>query len=495
MLHQYIEEAVRLNAESTYLKTNESSLSFKQVYEQVLFFKELLVKNEIKNGDRVLIYSSKNAASIALMMACSMCQAVYVPVSSLNPALRAKYIILETAPSFILCDESCGKELMDSGLTLTPVHTFDVVRLYRYVPPKNNFVINPGTAFILFTSGSTGNPKGVVISHKAATIFVNWAAKEFGITSRDVLASIAPFNFDLSVFDIYVAVRKSATLVLYSEDTTKNALLMAQKISLDKVTTVYATPTFYSTLALYGKLQKYDYSYLKKVLFAGEVFHLDIFKTLLEHWPNKNYANLYGPTETNVCTYFKVDLLQMDYPVFPIGKACEYASLLLMDEEGNEITVKNKRGELLVAGQSLFSAYWNDEVKTKSVTYIAKNKQLYYKTGDLVIKNDDGNYVYLGRNDRMIKKNGFRIEPFEIEQIMINYPGVSNVAVCFSKDKNQLCCFLESMENAENDVAELKKFCQKQLPTYMIPDKFVLLQSMPKTSSGKVDLQLLNNQL
>ena len=234
---------------------------------------------------------------------------------------------------------------------------------------------------------------------------------------------------------------------------------------------------------------------MKKVLFAGEVFHLEVFKTLLGHWPNKNYANLYGPTETNVCTYFKVDLLQMDYPVFPIGKACEYASLLLVDEEGNEITVKNKRGELLVAGKSLFSAYWNDEVKTKSVTYIAKNKHRYYKTGDLAIKNDDGNFVYIGRNDRMIKKNGFRIEPFEIEQIMINYPGVSSVAVCFSKDKNQLCCFLESLENAENDVAELKKFCQKQLPAYMIPDKFVLLQSMPKTSSGKVDLQLLNNQL
>ncbi len=215
----------------------------------------------------------------------------------------------------------------------------------------------------------------------------------------------------------------------------------------------------------------------------------------MEKWPDKNYANLYGPTETNVCTFFKVDLKEIDYPVFPIGKACEYASLLLIDEQGKEITTHNTRGDLLVAGQSLFNEYWNDPIKTKDSLFIDKQGQRYYKTGDIVYKNKDDNFVYVDRNDRMIKKNGFRIEPIEVEKVMINFPGITNVAVCFSKDKNQLCCFLESPGRIDVDSLELKKFCQRHLPAYMIPDKFVLLHTMPKTSSGKVDLQILNNQL
>lgn len=494
-MHYYLEEAVRSNGDNIYLKTVSNAFSYKKVYKKSISFHKLLLKNGLQKQDRVVIYSSKNTATIAIMFACSMCEAVYIPVSSLNPSLRAAFIIQETTARFIVCTESDYMKLHVAGLNMSFIQSLDELNLYEYSSEQEIEMPSGDAAFILFTSGSTGTPKGVVVSHIAAHAFIDWAADEFDISDKDTLASIAPFNFDLSVFDIYASAKKGATLVLYTEEETKNALLMAQKISLDKITTIYATPTFYSTLALYGKLQKYDYSSLKNVLFAGEVFHLENFNALLEHWPDKNYANLYGPTETNVCTSFKVDLSQFDYDVFPIGTPCIYVSMILMDEAGNEIKVNNVTAELLIAGQSLFNEYWKDPLKTEASIFTDNSGKKYYKTGDLVYKKNDNNFVYVGRKDRMIKKNGFRIEPLEIESVLLKYPGVSNVVVCFSKEKNQLCCFLECSIEQEQDDIELKKFCQKHLPAYMIPDKFVLLHTMPKTSSGKVDLQMLNNQI
>ena len=280
-LHHYFVEAIQFNDRNIYLKTSAGQYTYKQIYEMSLSFQRVLIDGNAQRNDRVIIYSSKNAASIAMMIACSRCECVYVPVSSINPAQRAKYIITETAAKFILCDESSLLELQKTGIGAKEIHSTENIKIYSLAPEKTFSSISQDAGFILYTSGSTGTPKGVVISHSAAIAFVDWAANEFAITANDVLASIAPFNFDLSVFDIYVTAKKNAILILYSEDETRNALLIAQNISVDKITTIYATPTFYSALAFYGKLQKYDYSSLKNVLFAGEVFHLENFKKLI----------------------------------------------------------------------------------------------------------------------------------------------------------------------------------------------------------------------
>lgn len=494
-LHSYIENAIGRNGENSYLITDKSHFTYKQIYEMAITFIEVLIREGIQKNDRVVIYSSKNAASIALMIACSKCECIYIPITSINPANRAKYIIDETAATFIACDEPCGLELNKTDLVLQQIHSSEGIKLFAQSSPRKEYTIPKDSGFILFTSGSTGTPKGVVISHAAAIVFIDWAAKEFEITDQDHIASIAPFNFDLSVFDIYVTAKMSATLHLYTEKETKNALLMAQKISTDLITTIYGTPTFYSTLANYGKLNKYDYSSLKNVLFAGEVFHTENFYFLLKHWPDKNYANLYGPTETNVCTFYKLDTKNKEYAVFPIGKNCEFAQLLIVDENDNVITESLKKGELLVAGQSLFNEYWNDRVKTQSTIFFDKNGTRYYRTGDIVYKDNSENLVYVNRKDRMIKKNGFRIEPGEIERVMLSFPNVSNAAVIFSANKNQLICFLESPHKTEEIFLKLKQFCQNHLPVFMIPDKFITLDAMPKTSSGKVDLLALDKQL
>jgi L-proline---[L-prolyl-carrier protein] ligase len=492
-LHNFIEEALPLYGDHIYLKTSGASYTYKQIFELAGNFEDVFFSEGIDKKERIVIYSSKNAASIAVMAACSKLNCIYVPISSMNPAIRAIQIIEDTTAKFVVCDDACKDELIKSGLQLKHIQTLNDVLIYSYSTPRSNKLqVNKDTAFILYTSGSTGSPKGVSISHQAAIVFIIWAAKEFQINHKDLLTSIAPFNFDLSVFDIYVSAYTGATLLLYTENETKNAMMMAMKLSEDKATTIYATPTFYSTLAFYGKLHKYDYSHLTNVLFAGEVFLPENFNKLFGFWGRKKYFNLYGPTETNVCTFYKVNTDNNLSTDFPIGKICDYAGAILIDAKGTEVTKINEKGELLITGNSLFDEYWNDNDKTFGSLYKNSDGLTYYKTGDIAYKSKDGNFVYVGRKDRMIKKNGFRIEPSEVENVIVSFQNISIASVIFDDISNTLICYIESTDSEDIEIQKIRESCLKHLPQYMVPDKFVTLKTMPRTSSGKIDLQALN---
>jgi amino acid adenylation domain-containing protein len=437
-LHQYFDAAFRNNPDKIFIQSSSGTFTFRQLQELAGEFGTLLKIHNLSAGERVVIYSSKNAESIAMMIACNRNNLLYVPVSSLNPPSRAEYILNDTSAGLLLCDNKTAAHFEGKGFQ--KVYSKNQTTAFLAEPESTGFM-EGSNAFILFTSGSTGNPKGVVIPDHAATAFIDWSAGEFNIRQDDRIASIAPFNFDLSVFDIYVAAKSCASLILYTEDETRNALLMAQKISDDAITVIYSTPTFFTTLASYGKLSRYDYSALHTVLFAGEIFYPANFLLLKSYWADKTYANLYGPTETNVCTFYRVN---PDNPVsetFPVGKPCNYAQALLQDEEGKIIRQANHPGELLVGGQSLFSFYWNDVKKTnESFTQINGNR--FYKTGDLAYIDENNDYVYAGRKDRMVKKNGFRIEPAEIEKSVLKLKDVTNCAVIFKPVINQLICFI-----------------------------------------------------
>jgi amino acid adenylation domain-containing protein len=365
------------------------------------------------------------------------------------------------------------------------------------MPPGVSLRALDNLAYILYTSGSTGLPKGVMLSHRNALSFVDWCSQVFEPGETDRFSSHAPFHFDLSILDIYVSIKHGATLVLVGEEIGKDPVRLAQLIADKRISVWYSTPSILSFLAQYGKLDRYQFPDLRLVLFAGEVFpvkHLRMLKNLL---PQPRYFNLYGPTETNVCTFFEIPRTfspDRTQP-FPIGKACSHYLIQVVDEQGQEVE-QGQMGELIAAGPGVMQGYWNLAEKTVKGFLVDATGQRWYKTGDIVVQGEDGDYLYISRRDRMVKKRGYRIELGEIEAGLYRHPGVKEaavIAIANDEDGVQIKAFLSFRGEQVPSRIELKRFCADTIPTYMIPDFFSYLDSLPKTSTDKIDYQKLKN--
>ena len=466
----------------------------------------------VKPGDRVGMCLRKSADGIACIFGIMKAGAAYVPVDPTAPASRNAFIFqncgikvlvvergLEAglrqrfsevgfAPDFIVLDGvGAGRPLTES---------LDQLQAQDPAPPAASVVSTPAElAYILYTSGSTGPPKGVMLSHGNAGCFVDWCSDTFRPDEHDRFSSHAPFHFDLSVLDIYVSLKHGATLVIVEEQLGKEPARLAPWIAEKKLTIWYSAPSILSLLAQFGKLDQHDYSSLRTVLFAGEVFPIKYLKLLKSLWKHPRYFNLYGPTETNVCTFYEVPHLipeSQNEPV-PIGKACPYSEPLVVNETGSEVA-RGTEGELCIAGPSVLQGYWNLPENTAKA-FLPGRDTRWYRTGDIVAELPDGNYKFLGRRDRMIKKRGYRIELGEIEAALYRHPAIKEAAVlAFPNDDGvPIKAFMSTRDRSKLSMVELKKFCSENLPLYMVPDLFSCLESLPKTSTDKIDYQKLKS--
>jgi amino acid adenylation domain-containing protein len=350
-------------------------------------------------------------------------------------------------------------------------------------------------AYILYTSGSTGKPKGVMHSHRTALSFVDWCSEELAPTAEDVFSSHAPFHFDLSIFDLYVSIKHQATLVLINEENGKQPLALSALIAEQGVSVWYSTPSILRLLLDYGKLEQHDLTALRLILYAGEVFPLKHLRSLTEALPFAQYYNLYGPTETNVCTYYKVSLPLPDDELLPqrIGFACSGDRTMVANDAGQRVA-PGEEGELWVAGGSVHLGYWNLPDQNASAFHVDADGTRWYKTGDLVVEHASQGYVFRGRRDRMVKRRGYRVELGEIESVLYAHPCIAEVAVIAMPDASsglRVIAFLQWTGDRPASTVELKRFASENLLSYMIPDRFVQLDTLPKTSTDKVDYQRL----
>ena len=473
---------------ATIADTYGQQLSYSAFISLTLRYVEVLKDTKIGEGDRVVLLTEKSVDSLAMLFAILKTGAVYVPISTANNADRIQQMIEDVEPALICTQPHCAFDKKDRRQVLNSVIPFAL-----YLPPvsASKRKSSKDTAAILYTSGSSGYPKGVVLSHEAMLTFAAWAFAAIPIQSRSRVASIAGFHFDLSVFDLYTTMMAGASLYLYDDKVIRNPLLLAQLLAQDKITHIYSTPTLLHTLVQYGKLQKQDVGALATVLFAGEVYPIASFKLLKAQLPQARFFNLYGPTETNVCTYYEVPAaMPVEYvESFPIGKPCPYVQYLLLDESGSPINGVNNEGELIIAGDSLFTAYWKDELKTAAAFYTDSSGLKYYRTGDIVYKDTAGLLHYKGRRDRMIKRKGYRIEPAEVERLISIHSAVAQVAVWSTKEGKM--CAAVVVHDSSIDEVQMKAWCKMNMPDWMLPDRFIFMQEMPQTPSGKLDLQTI----
>lgn len=471
----------------------------------------------VQKGSRVGFRLDKSIDSVVSIFGILKAGAAYVPVDSQSPASRGAFIFADCNVKVLITTQAAkgaiSSELANLGaspeiLALdcegsdTPLS--DLLAVLDRVEPVNLQApvdIEPhDLAYILYTSGSTGNPKGVVLSHGNAISFIDWCSGVFEPTPDDRFSSHAPFHFDLSIFDIYVPMKHGATLVLFGEALGKDPAQLAVTISSEKISIWYSTPSILSLLANYGKLNKHDYSSLRIVLFAGEVFPIPQYKVLHECWAQPRYFNLYGPTETNVCNWYEVPGTDSEVATmssFPIGAMCEPNIGRVVDEQGEDVAM-GESGELLVSGPNVMQGYWNLPEQNEQAFIVDQHARKWYRTGDIVKEGSIRNYIYVGRRDRMVKRRGYRVELGEIEVGILKHADVREAAaVAISNEESgvRVWTFVACREDSEVSIISLKAHSAKHLPPYMIPDSFSILDQLPRTSTDKIDYQAILSQV
>jgi amino acid adenylation domain-containing protein len=467
----------------------------------------------VKRGDRVGVVVPKSIEAVVALFGILKAGAAYVPVDYSAPAKRGQRILTDCRVRAVVMDSRCADMLppadqpdmelsaiitVDSpqeGSALNGATTLAAVCDQRLAPPAHRRT-RSDLAYILYTSGSTGMPKGVMLTHENALSFVEWCSDVFAPTTEDRFSSHAPFHFDLSILDIYLCIKHAAELHLVSEELGKNPKDLAEFIAARRLTVWYSTPSILTLLVQFGHMEKYDYQPLRLVLFAGEVFPVKHLRTVQRRWPGATFYNLYGPTETNVCTFARIPFNipdTRDTP-YPIGRLCDHCLSMVLDEHQAEVP-SGKEGLLYISGSSVFSGYWNRPAET-AAAFVVRRAARWYNTGDVVRWDPQEGFVYVGRKDRMVKRRGYRIELGEIERGLYLHPNLREAAVVPVQDGGtvvEIIAFLSCQDGGKLSIIELKTFCKAKLPAYMIPDRFVVLDRLPRTSTDKVDYQTLNS--
>jgi amino acid adenylation domain-containing protein len=465
----------------------------------------------VMQGDRVGVVLPKGIPAVVSLFAIMKAGGVFVPIDYTTPADRGRRILEDCQVRALIVDDHRLDVMPESGAPIATVITVGTVSSALRGEDVTPFEIalsgsdRPSTAprspsdlaFILYTSGSTGVPKGVMISHQNAISFVDWCSSVFDPTSEDRFSSHAPFHFDLSVLDIHLAIKHGATIYLIPDGLGKSPKELAHFIAAHRLTIWYSTPSILMLLLQFGNLQNHDLSSLRLVLFAGEVFPVKHLRELQNHLPKPAYFNLYGPTETNVCTYARIPEgipTDRDTP-YPIGFPCRHCEDLVLDEQQGAVPPGDE-GLLYISGPSVFQGYWNRPGENAKA-FLERGGRRWYNTGDVVRWDHDDGYVYVGRKDRMVKRRGYRIELGEIERALYLHPRVREAAVVSIEDPEagvRIVAHL-SAHGAAPSIVELKIFCGSALPAYMIPDRFMLHDRLPRTSTDKTDYQALKGQL
>lgn len=503
-LHQLLEQsAAKYGGKTAIRGPGEDQITYAGLLERATLLANLLKSKGAQPGDRIGLLSGKCIDKVIGLFGIMMAGCAYVPVDPGAPAGRNAFIFNDCRVSFVLSSVNHLEELstnMETDLSVIgDENGTSLILTKSNIDQQNDSSkfnkTGSALSYILYTSGSTGKPKGVVFAHQAALKFVTWCCNTFSPTSADIFSSIAPFHFDLSTHDIFVSIACGATLVLIDDKQAKQPATIAEIIATNNITICYTTPSILRLLVQFGKLDQHKCAHLRKVLFAGEVFPVKHLRNIKDCWPGVEFYNLYGPTETNVCTWFKIpdSIADNRTEPFPIGKPCPHYMIQLYETNSDSLASSGE-GELCVSGDGIMEGYWNQENKAKEVFFESENGQLWYRTGDIVILDNEGQLVYKGRKDRMVKRRGYRVELGEIEHALFKHKHVQDAAVIALPDAENgvvIKAYIGWQQGVTPSFINIKQHCMKHLPAYMIPDKIIFMDELPKTSTNKMDYQAL----
>ncbi|MDJ0450854.1 AMP-binding protein [Methylocystis sp. JR02] len=492
------------------------AIAYGDFYRRVRHWAQRFARAGLARGERVAIWAPKSDLFVTAIYATMEAGAAYVPLDGAQPAERGRKIVASAEPTILVTDRERFDALAgdlpaslrlvllldgeggDWPVLMAGVQT-DVVAPLHETPARAASLPEPARvgpddiAAILFTSGSTGMPKGVQISYKNLNRFIGWAVEEFDLTANDVLVNHAGFHFDLSTFDLFAAATVGAAVWIVRENEQRDIYALANGLSQHRATTLYCVPSLLTMLASSGALTPAISARLERVLFAGEPFPIKHLRTLAKQLPPTcALYNLYGPTETNVCTFHKVrpSDLEQERPI-PIGLPLPEQIAMVIDGEGRPVEKDGEIGELIVAGDCVTAGYFNRIDPANHDNHRTGR----HATGDLVTR-ENGLLYYCGRKDRMLKINGNRVELGEIEAALSRHPAILEAAAIgvVTETGQTLAAFYSVRPGAAPPGAiEIKRHCGAWLPRYMIPHLARHLDALPKNANGKIDYLALRH--
>lgn len=497
LILDYLEHTVSRLPEKTAFADEKSAITFSQLISCARAVGSALLPFTAPRSV-IGFYMDKSVEAVVGFMGAVYAGCAYSQLNLRHPAARIRAILDTLETPIVVTDREHAPQLeaMDMPFNIllieelmnAPIDADGLASVRRSM-------IDADPLYVNFTSGSTGTPKGVVVCHRNVCEFIPCFVRTFNITHNDVMANQAPFDFDVSVKDIYSGLFTGATVQIIPTAFFTQPMKLMDFLCERQITVMVWAVSALCFLTTMNALAYKIPDKLRAILFSGEVMPIKHLHKLQKYLPDVQYVNLYGPTEiTCNCTYYIVDRDFAENETLPIGHPFENERILLLSEDGHAITTPGETGELCVSGTSVALGYYKDPVRTSAAFTQNPLNTAYlepiYRTGDLVRLNDRGEMVYVSRKDFQIKHMGHRIELGEIETQMSAVPGVERALCAYLSDKGKILAFY----TGEADKKEIAAALRETLPSYMIPNIFMQVEAMPLNKNGKIDRAALLEQ-
>jgi len=520
LLQQGVTAQAEARPEATALVFKGTRLTYGELEEASNRLARALKEAGCRRGDRIGLLIPKSLEAIVAMLGALKADAIYVPMDPASPAARQARVLEVSDCRCILAAGPVGQNLRDTlaAATLTqrpmigwldenpssdvdPVFTLRDLSACPATPPACANT-DGEVAHILFTSGSTGIPKGVTITHASVAHLIRWASAYFGIAYTDRISQHPPLRFDVSTFDVFGTLWAGAELHLVPPELNLLPHKLAQFIRDARLTQWFSVPSVLNLMANFDVVGQDDFPCLRRVLFAGEPLPTPTLIHWMRRLPHARFTNLYGPTETTiVSSYYTLPRCPADErePI-PIGRACVGEELLILDAQLQPVA-SGEIGDLYIRGVGLSPGYWRDPDKTRAafLPYPGGGgpRDRIYKTGDLARRGPDGLFYYVGRADTQIKSRGYRIELGEIEAALHSLASLRESAVVAIQSEGfegwLICCAYVPAPGTGVSTKSLRKDLAALVPSYMLPARWMRYEVLPKNENGKIDRPRLKN--
>ena len=495
---EYLQEAVEKNPAKTAYFDESTTYTYERLYKNTQAVASKLIKKLNTVCRPILVYMEKTPHVLSAFWGTVASRNFYVPLDTNMPEYRIRLIVENLKPAAVITDMShfdmartfCNQVFIYEEMIETEIEEEQLLE-------RRKNAIDTDPVYVLYTSGSTGVPKGVVVSHRSLIDYIEQFCNEVMITSEDIIANQAPFYFDASLIDIYCTLKMGATMGIIPLEYFSVPLKLLEFLQKYHITTIRWVPSAMKMISTFKGFKTLRPDALSKVIFGAEAMPTKCYNYWKANYPDAVFVQIYGPTEiTGVCTYYIVDRDYADDETIPIGRAFKNTEVFLLDEDDKLLRRSDIVGEICVKGSCLALGYYNAPEKTAEV-FIQNPLNPYYpekiyRTGDLAKYNERKELVFVSRKDSQIKHMGHRIELGDIEMAASSLPGMKAVCCLFEPVKQKIVLFYEAEDYDDTKVLDALK---KRLVRYMIPNVFHKVEKMPLLQNGKVDRITLKQRL